>query len=282
MILSRTDIQQIIPHREPFMLVDEIVELEAGRSALGIVGDVATYDFYVQAQRRQGLADGLILVDSVRITPPDAAEGVIEDVSALRPFFAGHFPETPIFPGVLTLEALAEVAHYLLLQSGPFHHAMFLQRIDDFRFRRVVVPGDKVELRVEQTGPGVVRCTATVDGRVAAEGRLTFIPESPGPYPDPGQQTLPGQATAPGALIIEALAEVGAVSVLSAGERHGGIAVLASIKDWEFQAPVPVGRRLTLSASVVESRRSFGKGHFAAASAEGPVADGFLVFGLGG
>jgi 3-hydroxyacyl-[acyl-carrier-protein] dehydratase len=282
MILSKTEIQQIIPHREPFVLIDEIAALDAGRSAVGIVRDVAAYDFCTQARRRQRPADGLILVDSVRFESSAAtAEGVIEDVSALRPFFAGHFPETPIFPGVLTLEALAEVAHHLLLQSGPFRRGAFLQRIDDFRFRRVVVPGDRVELRAEQTSPGIIRSTATVNARVAAEGRLTFIPESPRTPPDPGKPGLPGQPTALGALIIEALAEVGAVAVLSAAEQKGRIAVLASINDWEFHMPVPAGTRLTLRASVVDSRRSFGKGRFAAASAESPVADGYLVFGLG-
>jgi 3-hydroxyacyl-[acyl-carrier-protein] dehydratase len=282
MILSRTEIQQVIPHREPFMLVDEIVELDAGKSALGIVRDVAAYDFYAQALGRHRPADGLILVDSIRLdSPPATAEGLIEDVSALRPFFTGHFPETPIFPGVLTLEALAEVAHHLLVQSPPFDQGTFLKRIDDFRFRRVVVPGDRVELRAEHTDPGVIRSTATVGGSVAAEGRLTFVPESPGASPGPGEPTLPGQATSSAALIIEALAEVGAVAVLSAAEQKGRIAVLASINDWEFHAPVPAGRRLTLRASLVESRRSFGKGYFAVASAEGPVAEGYLVFGLG-
>ena len=279
--MNREEIQQIIPHREPFVLVDGIVELDRGKSALGIVNDVAAYDFFTQARKRQRSADGLILVDSVRLDSRAAtAEGVIEDVSELRPFFVGHFPETPILPGVLTLEALAEVAHCFLLQSGPFRHGAFLQRIDGFRFRRVVVPGDRVELRAEQTGPGVVRSAATVNGSVAAEGRLTFVPGSPKGFLSPGESALLGQATAPGALIIEALAEVGAVAVLSGAKQEGRIAVLAGVDKWEFHAPVPVGRRLTLRASLVESRRSFGKGHFTATSEDGRVADGYLVFGL--
>ncbi len=173
------------------------------------------------------------------------------------------------------LEALAEVAHHYVLRTEPFSGGAFLQRIDSWRFRQVIVPGDRLELYTEQIDPGVMRARATAKGKTAAEGRFTFVPG------DPLASPLPGQATLPGALIIEALAEVGALAVLGTDGHAEKLAFLAGIHDWKFYSPVLAGRELTLEASLLDLRRSFGKGHFVASSAEGPVAEGDLVFGLG-
>jgi 3-hydroxyacyl-[acyl-carrier-protein] dehydratase len=276
LFLSRADIQKIVPHREPFVLVDGIVELDPGRHAVGIVKNVADYDFFVQLRTRNREFDDLILVDGVWTNSSNTgADGTIENVAALEPFFEGHFPGRPILPGALLLEALAEVAHHYLLQTQPFRRGAFLGHIDNWRFRQVIVPGDRLELSTEQIDSAVMRARATARGRIAAEGRLTFGPE------DPVASPLPGQATLPGALLIEALAEVGAVAVLGPGAHAEKLAFLAGIQGWEFYSPIRAGRQLTLEASLVELRRSFGKGHFVASSAEGPVAEGDLVFGLG-
>jgi len=103
----------------------------------------------------------------------------LKQVTANEPFFAGHFPGRPIMPGVLQIEALAQVGAVALL-SEPEHRgklALFAG-LDGVRFRRLVVPGDTLRLEVtleklrRRIGKG--HGVATVDGAVAAEGEFTF------------------------------------------------------------------------------------------------------------
>jgi 3-hydroxyacyl-[acyl-carrier-protein] dehydratase len=139
--LDDFDIQRIldtIPHRYPFLLIDRIVELDAGKRAVGL-----------------------------------------KNVSANEWFFEGHFPGNPIMPGVLIVEALAQVGAVAAL-SGDEHAGKLglFAGIDRMRFRRQVVPGDQLRLEVELTrlrGPvGKATARATVDGEAAAQGELTF------------------------------------------------------------------------------------------------------------
>lgn len=150
-MLSNQEIQSIIPHRFPFLLVDRIVELEEGVRAVGI-----------------------------------------KAVSANEPFFQGHFPGYPVMPGMLIVEALAQVGAVALLKVPENHGKIaFFAGIDGFRFRKQVVPGDVLRLEVQLTrmrgpvGKGTAR--ATVDGDVAAEGELMFAigPSSAAPGPKP-------------------------------------------------------------------------------------------------
>lgn len=142
--LRSPDIQRIIPHRYPFLFVDRILELEVGQRAVGV-----------------------------------------KAVSVDEPFFQGHFPGYPVMPGVLIAEALAQVGAVAVLQSRDMSGRIaYLAGLDNFRFRRQVVPGDLLRLEVTLTqvrsragkGHGV----ATVDGELAAEGDITFV-IGPGP-----------------------------------------------------------------------------------------------------
>ncbi len=143
MTLSAQEIQAIIPHRWPFLLVDKILEIEPGRRAVGL-----------------------------------------KQVSAGEIYFQGHFPGQPIMPAVLIVEALAQVGSVALL-SSPEHKGKIglFAGIDGFRFRRPVVPGDSLRLEVTLTrirgsvGKGTGR--AEVDGQVAAEGELMFALAAP-------------------------------------------------------------------------------------------------------
>jgi 3-hydroxyacyl-[acyl-carrier-protein] dehydratase len=136
--LDRTGIQRIIPHRDPFLLVDEVVELEAGVRAVGVY----------------------------RVDP---------EAWYLR----GHFPGNPIMPGVLQVEALAQVGAICGLAHPDYAGRLALfAGIDDLRFKRVVRPGDALRLEASITrlrGPvGRADVRATVEDELACRGVITF------------------------------------------------------------------------------------------------------------
>jgi len=144
-VLSSAEIQGIIPHRYPFLLVDRIVEIEEGQRAV-----------------------------------------VIKAVSIDEPFFAGHFPTYPVLPGVLIVEALAQVGAVAVLRSAESGGRIpFLVGVDNFRFKRQVTPGDVLRLEVTlshlRSRSGRGHGVATVEGELAAEGDITFVlaPASP-------------------------------------------------------------------------------------------------------
>ncbi|WPZ18261.1 3-hydroxyacyl-ACP dehydratase FabZ [Geobacillus subterraneus] len=137
-MLDIQQIQAIIPHRYPFLLVDRIVEIEEGKRAVGI-----------------------------------------KNVSANEAFFAGHFPEYPVMPGVLIVEALAQVGAVVLLQSEDNRGRLaFFAGIDNCRFKRQVKPGDQIRLEVEilraRGAIGKGKGVATVDGELVCETELMF------------------------------------------------------------------------------------------------------------
>jgi 3-hydroxyacyl-[acyl-carrier-protein] dehydratase len=144
-ILTTRQIEQLIPHRWPFLLVDRIVEYDA--EAKHIVG--------------------------------------IKSVTATEWFFQGHFPGQPIMPGVLQIEALAQTMGIFVAQQPGFGDRMGLfEAIDECRFKHIVTPGDQLRLDVtmERLGSkfGRGKGIATVNGDVACEALLSFIiaPES--------------------------------------------------------------------------------------------------------
>src|SRR5438874_610132 len=136
--LDATQIQAIIPHRPPFLLIDRIVALEPGKR---IVGQ--------------------------------------KDVSLRDDFLHGHFPEYPVMPGVLIVEALAQAGAVLVMQDPANAGKLpFFARIDNCRFRQQVRPGDTLSLDVEVTsfrGPvGKAHGRALVNNKLVCEADLTF------------------------------------------------------------------------------------------------------------
>lgn len=133
------EIQQLLPHRYPFLLVDRIIDYTPGKSAVGI-----------------------------------------KNVTVNEPQFTGHFPGRPLMPGVLIVEAMAQVGGIVMTQLPDLNGGLFVfAGIDKVRFRRQVVPGDQLVMTVEllwikQRRFGKMQARAEVDGQLAAEGELMF------------------------------------------------------------------------------------------------------------
>ena len=140
-------IQRIIPHRYPFLLVDKVFEIDDLKSATGI-----------------------------------------KNVTFNEPFFQGHFPDAPIMPGVTMIEALAQTAAVMVgvsLGLADKNLLIYFLGIDNCKFRRKVVPGDRLELKVEvlrgKIGSKVWKFSgvASVDGEIAAQADFNAMMELP-------------------------------------------------------------------------------------------------------
>lgn len=135
-------IMDTLPHRYPFLLIDRITALEPGKSITAL-----------------------------------------KNVTINEPFFQGHFPGRPVMPGVLVIEAMAQaggvLGHVTLGEVDP-RPLFFLASIGTARFRRTVLPGDQLEIRVDvenvKRGIWFYRCTASVDGKLAVSADITCAP----------------------------------------------------------------------------------------------------------
>ena len=137
--LDKPEIEEIIPHRHPFLLVDYIEDYEPGEFAVGY-----------------------------------------KCVTFREDFFRGHFPKEPVMPGVLMVEALAQVGAVAILSLEDMKgKTAYFGGINKCKFRRKVVPGDKLRLEtkiIRRKGPvGIGSAVASVDGEVAVEAELTFM-----------------------------------------------------------------------------------------------------------
>ncbi len=120
-----------------------------------------------------------LLIDRVtELQPREYIKG-IKNVTINEPFFPGHFPGQPIMPGVLIIEAMAQIAGILAYRSGIEGKSMYFMSIENAKFRRPVIPGDqlKFDIRaVKQRGPvWKFQGSATVDEKVVAEAEITAM-----------------------------------------------------------------------------------------------------------
>jgi UDP-3-O-[3-hydroxymyristoyl] N-acetylglucosamine deacetylase/3-hydroxyacyl-[acyl-carrier-protein] dehydratase len=121
-----------------------------------------------------------LLVDKIIYIEDDRRVVGIKNVTHDEPFFQGHFPGRPVMPGVLQIEAMAQVAGVLLLRKGEWKgKTPFLMGVDRVKFRRPVVPGDQLRLEAEvvrvRSRAGHVRTKAYVDGKLVAEAEIKFM-----------------------------------------------------------------------------------------------------------
>lgn len=136
-IFGIEQIREILPHRYPFMLIDRVIEVD----------------------EQEGMVKGY------------------KNVTINEAIFQGHFPNDPVFPGVLMLEAMAQLGAVLILKEFPPEKRMaYFTGIDKARFKRVVIPGDRLDLEVKllrKRHPFVqMEGTATVEGELAASAVL--------------------------------------------------------------------------------------------------------------
>lgn len=141
--LDINEIQAIIPHRPPFLLLDKVTDTD--------------YATYVEA---------------------------VKNVTINEPFFVGHFPGAPIMPGVLILEALAQAAAIVVMANpGNKGKIPFFMTIDEVKFRKPVVPGDQLVLRIEllrmRSTTGKAKAMAMVNGVLVTEAVLGFMIADP-------------------------------------------------------------------------------------------------------
>ena len=137
-MLDIEEIRDVLPHRYPFLLVDRILELDPGKRAVGL-----------------------------------------KNVTINEEFFEGHFPGHAIMPGVMLIEAMAQVGGIVLITvSGNEGQKAYFAAMDHVRFRRTVVPGDTIiteaELLKYRGTIGKVKCTASVNNQIVAEGEFMF------------------------------------------------------------------------------------------------------------
>lgn len=139
-ILDSTQIQQILPHRYPFLLIDRVIEFDPGKSITAI-----------------------------------------KNVTFNEPFFQGHFPGAPVMPGVLIIEAMAQAGGLVLLGTieDPQTKIMLFTGIDKAKFRRPVVPGDTLKLKMTLLKLRSRLCRlwgeAYVDDKLVAEAEVSSI-----------------------------------------------------------------------------------------------------------
>ena len=140
-IITLDEIQQLIPHRYPFLLVDKVIDYKESESCIGI-----------------------------------------KNVTMNENFFQGHFPNNPVMPGVLMIEAMAQTAAILVsksIKAEPYTKSVLFTGIENAKFRKSVLPGDRLELHIKIIGSKLniwfIEGTGFVDGNKVVEAKFSAL-----------------------------------------------------------------------------------------------------------
>ncbi len=159
--ININDITKILPHRYPFLLVDKIIDLQ--------INDLNNYSFSNTDISKDSLESKEYIIG-------------VKNVTYNEPHFMGHFPEIPVMPGVLILEAMAQLSAILIsykINATAKEKLVYLTSIENAKFRKVVIPGDalvlKAQIKQSKFNFWKFSATATVDDCLVAEGLFTAM-----------------------------------------------------------------------------------------------------------
>lgn len=273
-MLSRKEIMRIIPHREPFLFIDGINEIDFGVSATGFTRKLSAYKLFSQI-KADGQQSYSILSEQIDLNPGSSASTFLR-INDYLYLFEGHFGSRLIFPGVLSLAALIETSALALENPSRNQYYFPLSKIQKLRFRRLVFPGDElsIEAKVVSIETSLIKTTvkALKGPEIAAEAELIF---------DRSANVTDLNVNLHHCILLEAIGEVSSVSLLGKPNNKDKLVYFVGAQDWQIKNPVPLDNKILMKAKLKTMKGALGIGKMTATSRNQMIAEGCLLFFVG-